>query len=65
MPHDERELVCAGLRRCGVDAQIAERGRPEEKIFSERGTESLGVVDIAKGPIRWVNVRKELRSSTL
>ena len=48
-----REDLCAGLRAIGVDAQIAGRGRPEEKT---NGHYSEGVIDVSEGPIRWVNV---------
>lgn len=56
-----RDTVCDVLRGMGIDAQIAECGRPEEN--TERGPfcESLGMIDIAEGPIRWINViRKRL-----
>ena len=50
-----REEFCAHLQSLGIDAQMALRGRAEQKIYTgPRG--SLGVVDIAKGSIRWVNV---------
>ncbi len=49
-----REDLCAGLRTIGVDARLAERGRPEEKTSAYSG--SLGVIDVSEGPIRWVNV---------
>ena len=49
-----RDNICTGLQRLGVHAQMADRGRPEE----DTGKGSLGVIDIADGPIPWVNVRK-------
>jgi len=49
----KRNDICAHLRSLGIDAQIAERGRAEEKIG---GKGSLGIIDIREGPIRWVNV---------
>jgi hypothetical protein len=45
----------------GVKAQMAERGRPEEKI---EGGGSLGLVDISEGSIRWVNVRRQKTSGS-
>ena len=48
-----REEFCAHLQSLGIDASLAERGRDEEKIG---GGNSLGIIDIADGPIRWVNV---------
>ncbi|MGH8526419.1 MAG: hypothetical protein ACREXY_20085 [Gammaproteobacteria bacterium] len=41
------------LREIGLSARLAERRRPEER-FGNGG--SLGLIDTAKGPIRWVNV---------
>ena len=49
-----RDKICAGLQSLGVDAQMAVQGRPEE----DSGEGSLGIIDIADGPIRWVNVRR-------
>lgn len=40
-------------RPLGIEAQMAERGRPEEKIG---GKASAGLIDIRNGPIRWINV---------
>ena len=51
-----RDEICAGLRTLGVDARMASRGRPEE---GESGAgASVGIIDIAEGPIRWINVYK-------
>jgi len=50
-----RDELCVGLQAMGVDARMAERGRREE----ETGKGSLGVLDIAQGPVRWINVREE------
>jgi hypothetical protein len=56
-----RDVLCAHLRSLGIDAQIAQRGRPEERIGVGSGWggssgQSLGVIDISGGLIRWVNV---------
>ncbi len=48
-----RDEHCAALRSMGVDACLAPRGRPEEHT----GSGSLGLIAIARSPIRWVNVR--------
>ena len=56
---NERDDIYADLQALGIDAQVAERGRLEEKIG---GWGSLGLIDIPKGPISWVNVRKEIQS---
>ncbi len=46
---------CAHLQGLGIDARVAPWGRPEEKIYTGP-RQSLGVIDITEGPIRWVNV---------
>lgn len=46
--------VLTGLQAIGVDAQIAKRGRAEEKT----GEGSLGIIEVSDEPIRWVNVRQ-------
>ncbi len=50
-----RDRLCAALQTLGADATLAPAGRPQEWIGEG---ESLGVIDISGGPIRWVNVRK-------
>ena len=52
-----RDDLCADLRALGIQAQMSERGRPEEKITRGRG-KSLGIIDIQDAPIRWVDVKK-------
>ena len=49
-----RDKICAELQSLGVNARMAVRGRPEE----ETGEGSLGIIEIAGGPIPWVNVRR-------
>ena len=49
------DKFCAHLQSLGIEAQMAPRGRAEEKIYTGP-RQSLGVIDIAKGPIPWVNV---------
>jgi len=51
-----RDKVRARLCAIGVDARIAERGRPEENLGCIGLKRSLGVVEIYGEPIRWVNV---------
>ncbi len=55
-----RDLICDQLAAMGVDARLAERGRPEERLGSPvtigRG-HSLGLIDIEGSPIKWINVR--------
>ena len=50
-----RDEICAGLQKLGVNAQLAGRGRPKEKM----GNGMLGIIDIDGGPIAWVNVGKD------
>ena len=68
----KRDDMCARLRSLGIDAQMAERNRTEEKISGSGkrslglpGMRSLGLIDIAEGPIRWVNVLPSVRKSPL
>ena len=49
------ERFSAHLQSLGIDVQTAPRGRAEEKIYTGPRS-SLGIIDIADGPIRWVNV---------
>ena len=55
-----RDKLCSYLQTMGIDAQMAERGRPQESIDSVVSTKTLGIIDIAKGPIRWVNVTNRI-----
>ena len=55
-----RDELCASLQAMGVDARMKERGQPEEKT----GEGSLGLIDIGRGPIRWINVRLVDRGET-
>ena len=43
----------------GIKAEIAERNRTEEKILNSWWTRSLGIIDIPKGPIKWINIVKK------
>ena len=50
--HPNVTAICTGLSNFGINATIANRDRWEEE-----GCEgSLGLIDIAGGPIRWVNM---------
>jgi len=46
-----RDKVCTRLCSIGVDARIAERGRPEEKLGCSGLQRSLGLLDIHGEPI--------------
>ena len=54
-----KDNLCTALQNLGIDAQIAPLGRKEEKITSRRG-DSLGVIDIPIGPIRWITLKKKV-----
>ncbi len=53
----ERDKLCAHLRILGIQAQISERGRPEEKIAP--WGKSLGIIDTQDALIHWVNISKD------
>ena len=46
----------------GVEAHMSDRGRLEEKVENSWYQRSLGVIDIADGPIKWINILKKDRS---
>ena len=62
----KRDELCAHLQSLGIDAQLAPRDRKEENLTTGPpasyilvdSPNSLGLIDISQGPIRWVNVRK-------
>ena len=56
-----RDKLTQNLNSLGVRADLAERGRVEEKIQKSWHQRSLGVIDIPKGPIRWINILKRDR----
>ena len=53
-----RDDLCAKLRSLGVEAHLAQRGRKEEIAGISGAVQSLGIVCIDEGPIRWANVGK-------
>ena len=54
-----RDTLAEALNGIGVGAEMAERDRPEEKLGLHLFRRSLGVIDITKSPITWVNVIKQ------
>lgn len=46
------------LNSVGVKAEMAERGRAEEKVEDSWYQRSLGVIDILEASIKWVNILK-------
>jgi hypothetical protein len=51
-----RDKVCEALRNASVNASMSERGLAEEGVGLRPYFNSLGMIDIAEGPIRWINV---------
>ncbi|MBN2238503.1 MAG: hypothetical protein JW712_01910 [Dehalococcoidales bacterium] len=51
-----RDKITDNLVSIGVKAEMAERGRPEEKIEKSWFLRSLGIIDIHDSPVRWINV---------
>ena len=54
-----RDELAYALNSVGVKIEIAERGDAEEKVENSWYLRSLGTIDIAKGPIRWINILKK------
>ncbi len=54
-----RGNLCASLNSLGLNAQMAEQGKPEEHIGEDWMGKSQGLIEIQDGPIRRVNVLKE------
>ncbi len=54
-----RDELAYSLRSAGVKAEMAERGRAEEKVENSWYQRSLGVIDILEGSIRWINILKK------
>ena len=54
-----RDQLTYALNLLGVGAEMAERGRAEEKIQDSWYQRSLGIIDIPEGPVRWINILKK------
>jgi hypothetical protein len=54
-----RDELARDLNSLGIRADLAERGRPEEKIENSWYQRSLGIIDIPDGSVRWVNILKK------
>ena len=54
-----RDDLAYALNSAGVKAEMAERGRAEEKTENSWYQRSLGVIDISGGPIKWINILKK------
>ena len=59
-----RDELCTALQSLGINAQMSERGRPEEEITSRwfesivLGVKYLGIIDIQNPMISWVGIKK-------
>jgi hypothetical protein len=65
-----RDILCADLQTMGIDAQIVERGRMEEDISKEEFSsaslgDSIGLIVIHEGPIRWVNLTRQINQESI
>ena len=54
-----RDELARALNSLGIRANLAERGRPEEKTEDSWYRRSLGIIDIREGPVRWINILKK------
>ena len=54
-----RDDLANALDLIGVKAEMADRERAEEKVENSWYQRSLGVIDIAEGPISWINILKK------
>ena len=57
-----RDELAQNLNLLGIKADLAERGRPEEKVEKSWYQRSLGIIDVPEGLVRWINVLKKDRS---
>jgi hypothetical protein len=54
-----RDELARDLNALGIRADLAERGRAEEKIENSWYQRSLGIIDIPEGLVRWINILKK------
>ncbi|MFO7996194.1 MAG: hypothetical protein R6U93_03470 [Dehalococcoidia bacterium] len=54
-----RDKLAQELNSLGIRADLAERGRAEEKVENSWYQRSLGVIDIPDGAVRWINILKK------
>ena len=57
-----RDNLTHALNSLGVEAEMAERGRTEEKVHNAWWNRSLGVIDLPEGPVKWINIIKKDQS---
>ena len=54
-----RDKLTQNLRSLGITAVMAERGRLEERVENSWYQRSLGIIDISKGLVKWINILKK------
>jgi hypothetical protein len=54
-----RDKLAQDLASLGVRAELAERGRAEEKVEKSWFQRSLGVIDLPDSAVRWINILKK------
>jgi len=54
-----RDRLVQNLKSLGIRADLAERGRVEEKVENSWYQRSLGIIDIPEGLVRWINILKK------
>lgn len=54
-----RDELTSALNTLGIQAEMSDRGRDEEKVQDTWYQRSLGVIDLPEGPIKWINVLKQ------
>jgi len=54
-----RDKLAENLNSLRIRADLAERGRAEEKIENSWYQRSLGIIDIPEGLVRWINILKK------
>ncbi len=54
-----RDRLAQNLNSLSIRADLAERGRPEEKVENSWYQRSLGIIDIPEGLVRWINILKK------
>jgi hypothetical protein len=54
-----RDRLAQNINSLGIRADLAERGRAEEKAENSWYQRSLGIIDIPDGLVRWINILKK------
>jgi hypothetical protein len=54
-----RDNLARDLNSLGIRAELAERGRAEEKVENSWYQRSLGIIDMPEGLVEWINILKK------